>query len=357
MSLGFAGCAQTGISSVMRESRATRLGLVAASCALLAVAVPSSALAGTVARSGSTLQYAADPGERNAVNVEPLAEDTVVVSDSGAPVRIDPASGCSEFDPTRPGAGARCALPTLLVVGLEDGDDTYLSEPALRVPQLVAGGTGNDQIESGGGADGIDGGTGADLLRGGPGDDIVQGAGDNDRLRGDAGDDRLDGGAGDDRIDALNGDGRDTVDCRGGGDDSIIKSDDDPLVGCGSTIAASVSITRGQRIRGFVERGLRFTVRCALPCAVSYELRPADRPTRLRVHRRDATIARGRFAKDGPFPVFQAAGPQVFRAVPFGRATRKGLANAEVLRMKLMVRVVGKNGLERQFERRVRIKR
>jgi hypothetical protein len=323
------------------------------SAALLALAAPA-AQAGTVSRSGQALVYAGAAGELNRLDVEAVSATLLLLTDPGSGVRIDPSSGCTEVDPARPGAGAQCPVDgqTFLAVDLADGADTYTAEDGMPVPEIVAGGDGNDRIGAGDGRSLVDGGAGDDAIDGGPGSDELRGGDGDDLLRGGTGDDGLDGGAGTDRIDARNGGGTDTIDCRAGGDDAIIRGTTDTLIGCGDTApAARLSVPRGQDTGDLLRGGLRFAVRCAAPCAVFWELVPADGATRRRVHQRDRRFDQ-KHQDPTVFPDYAPAGSTVYEALAHGRATRKSVGRAKVLRLRLNVRVVGRNSLERKLTRR-----
>ena len=94
-----------------------------------------------------------------------------------------------------------------LVVGSEGGDildggggnDAVFGEVGNDV---VRGGDGNDTVNGGSEDDLLDGGSGADVLNGGDGKDVLAGGDGDDVIGGAAGDDSLDGGGG---ADVLNG--------------------------------------------------------------------------------------------------------------------------------------------------------
>jgi hypothetical protein len=150
----------------------SRLALLLASIALLAVALPAGAQAATVRvhptfykpfHTGDHVVYQAGPGERNEL-VTSWDGPTIVVTDV---VPIDPGPGCAAEGTTR----VRCSPSHWNVsvgVRLGDGDDSVRLGP----------------------------GSGASLW-GGPGDDLLVGAPDRSNdFHGGPGDDRMVGGGG-----------------------------------------------------------------------------------------------------------------------------------------------------------------
>lgn len=63
--------------------------------------------------------------------------------------------------------------PKRFVIDLGDGDDILYIDPRIKLPTLIYGGDGNDQITGGAGRDIIIGGAGSDALAGGKGDNLV----------------------------------------------------------------------------------------------------------------------------------------------------------------------------------------
>ena len=112
-------------------------------------------------------------------------------------------------------------------VGLMHASMAIFNAWCERVPMLIYGGNGNDQLagnegndelhgdagddelDGGTGNDELYGGTGNDLGHGGEGNDLVYGGADNDELYGGAGNDLVDGGTGID--DMYGGTGRDRL--------------------------------------------------------------------------------------------------------------------------------------------------
>ncbi len=337
----------------MRESRCMRVTL--AVLALTAfLALPSGASAATVGRSGSVLAVVAAAGERNNMNVEATAPQTLVITDPGNPITIQPDSGCTELDPASPGVGAQCSAPdgTVLAVTLADGNDRFVAEDGVTLSESVTGNDGNDRIQTGGGTDAIAGGAGDDTLDGSDAADLLRGEDGVDLLIGGAGADDLDGGLGDDRIDARSGGGVDTISCGSGGDDAIIRGPTDILDECGGLPRASLRVPR-QRIGAFFDDdGFDFRVRCAEPCALEWEIVPRDRSTRRRIHQRDRRLDKAVPDRDlDGFPEYLPAGTNELHARPNGRTTRRDIRSARLLRLRLVVKVIGRNSLERTLTR------
>lgn len=335
----------------------TRIVLIALAVAL---AVPASASAGTVSRSGAVLMYTAGVGERNGVTVEAASPTIVLITDGGAGVDIADGSNCFPIDVSNPRAGAQCSVDanTSILTRLLDGNDRYLGEEGLQLPELVGGGPGDDVIDTADGADGIDGGEGDDELSGGPGNDVILGGAGDDLLRGDAGDDRLDGGPGTDKMDGRTRGGTDRIDCTGGGDDAIIRGTTDELVQCGAVPRARL-IVRRQRVAAFFDDdGYEFRVNCARPCAIRWEITGRDRSTRRRIHERRGRLDFANPLRDADnFPSYQPAGINEVFVRPIGRTTRRDIAAARRLRLRLEVTVIDRNSLETTLTRNLTIRR
>ncbi|MDA0174348.1 Ig-like domain-containing protein [Solirubrobacter taibaiensis] len=156
------------------------------------LALPSSAHAATLVKSGSTLTYTAAPGRASTV--------TFSVPDPGQPgsVRVaratdgDPiqATGCAPA-----GQDFTCTGIERIVADLGDGNDVAEAD-AFGGPVVFAGGPGADRLDGGAGPDVLDGGDGDDVLDGGAGNDTVSGSAGDDALNGGTGADALSGGAG-----------------------------------------------------------------------------------------------------------------------------------------------------------------
>lgn len=335
-----------------------------ATVAILALAallvVPGAASAATVSRSGSALTFVAHPGERNGVNVEAPSSQTLLITDPGAPIVIAEGSGCTELDPGTPGAGAQCAAPagTVLAVDLGDADDRYLGEDGVTLPEFIGGSGGDDHIQAAAGEGALSGGEGDDTLDGGDGRDTLRGDQGIDLLIGGPAADDLDGGSGDDRIDARTGGGIDTISCASGGDDAILRGPTDRLQDCGGTVRASLRVPR-QRIGAFFDDdGFDFRVRCAEPCAIQWEIVARDRSTRRRIHQRDRRLDKERPDRDAEgFPKYLPAGTNELHARPIGPTTRRDIRSARRLRLRLVVKVIGRNSRERTLTRNFTLRR
>ena len=184
----------------MRTLRATRTGPVFGALALLVAGVPaaSAATAGVAGSAGGVVDYAAVPGEINALRASATGT-TITLTDPGATIAVR--IGCQAVDQHT----ATCA-GTALSAALGDGADSTTVTGAL--PAHLDGGEGADTLTGGTAGDAIEGGPGADVLAGGAGADRI--SGDGPALVAGGGDDVLAGGPG---ADVLTGDGgRDTAD-------------------------------------------------------------------------------------------------------------------------------------------------
>ena len=143
--------------------------------------MPAGAFAGSVARSGATINYTAASGEANVVTVTQPNAATLVVRDTGigSMTDADGVGGCAVI-----GNRADCpaAGVTRLVIATNDLNDSAVVSAALTTLT-------NDLLDGGLGTDSLAAGAGTDTLRGNDG---------NDTLRGDDGNDVLDGGTGPD---------------------------------------------------------------------------------------------------------------------------------------------------------------
>lgn len=184
----------------MRTLRATRTGPLLGALALLVAGVPaaSAATAGVAGSAGGVVDYAAVPGEINALRASATGT-TITLTDPGATIAVR--AGCQTVDQHT----VTCAA-TALSAALGDLADSATVTGAL--PAHLDGGAGDDTLNGGPAGDAIEGGPGADVLAGGAGADRI--SGDGPALVAGGGDDRLAGGPG---ADVLTGDGgRDTVD-------------------------------------------------------------------------------------------------------------------------------------------------
>jgi hypothetical protein len=184
----------------VRTTRATRTGPLLGVLALLAAGAPaaSAATAGVAGTGGGVVDYAAAPGEANALRAS-AAGATITLTDPGATIAVR--TGCQAVDQHT----VTCA-GSALSAALGDGADSATVTGGL--PAHLDGGAGADTLTGGSAGDAIEGGPGADVLAGGPGADRI--SGDGPALVAGGGDDRLAGGPG---ADVLTGDGgRDTAD-------------------------------------------------------------------------------------------------------------------------------------------------
>jgi Ca2+-binding RTX toxin-like protein len=117
-----------------------------------------------------------------------------------------------------------------------DGDDHIQVSPSFRIPAVIRGDAGDDELVGGSGADNISGGAGEDYILGNAGNDTLVGGDGNDQISGDDGDDRIFGGAHQDSLvgghgnDQISGEsGNDTI-LGGSGNDTINGGDDDDLI-------------------------------------------------------------------------------------------------------------------------------
>ena len=247
---------------------------------VLAVFAPAPAHAGTVSTTDYThcdpcgssrydygtpakrFAFAAAPGERNDVVVEPATDFSLRIVDRGAP--LEAGAGCEQVTPSE----ARCPGSRNGEVELGDGDDaltlTWTSFVAVRggdgddvinggaSGESIDGGAGTDRVAGGGGNDtliapdaGSDGGEGIDVADfqdvttpvtirmadfagveraiGGSGPDLLIGSEAGEVIEGSGGDDVLAGGGGNDVLEG--GDGRDVL--RGDGGDDELRTYDD----------------------------------------------------------------------------------------------------------------------------------
>jgi Ca2+-binding RTX toxin-like protein len=148
--------------------------------ALVLVAPPATAGAGTATVVGRTLAFLAAPGEANDVAIA-RSLDTYRVVDRGATVTA--ATGCTSVAPNE----VTCAgepVRTIRIQLLDGNDSVSLSTGRAS---LVRGGDGNDTLA---------GGEGGDLLFGDDGDDTLAGSSGIDVLDGGPGADRFSGGTG-----------------------------------------------------------------------------------------------------------------------------------------------------------------
>ncbi len=183
---------------------------VAAVAALVAAPAASAA----TARAGGTgaIDYAAAPGEINALRAS-ASGAAVTLDDPGATIAAG--LGCVAAGVHR----VTCRGGALPALSADLGDGADAATVTGLLPAVLDGGAGDDALAGGDGRDALTGGAGADALDGGAGDDALRG--DGPGLTPGGGADRLTGGA-----------GADVVDC-GPGEDTVANADDaDVTTGC-----------------------------------------------------------------------------------------------------------------------------
>ena len=190
--------------------------LLAAAAAAALTALPAAAQASTLELVGDTLTFRAASGEVNFVTISG-GEGRLSISDDAL---NEAPAGCERIDVGYPW---QCPVPGRVKVELGDGSDRGFvmhDAPAIPIsydggegaddlksvrtaPVTLAGGGGNDKLESEDGGDVLEGGAGADELIGAAGDDQLRGGDGDDLLKPDVykdGNDLVDGGAGFDRV-------------------------------------------------------------------------------------------------------------------------------------------------------------
>jgi Ca2+-binding RTX toxin-like protein len=184
------------------------LRIMAAGAVSLALMLPASAAAGTVARTDAAMTYTADGA----------ADENVTVGIDGSVAYVDSVRGVT--DP-----GGSCTLlanrvecplvPLFVVTFLGSGDTLRTGVGTGSAAVDVHGGGGADDLEGTPNADRMLGEEDGDLLDAGAGNDTLDGGLGSDYLYDGAGDDTVSGGPGDDHLTA--GSGRDNF---GGGEGS-----------------------------------------------------------------------------------------------------------------------------------------
>ena len=165
---------------------------------VLALAAP--AQAATVSVSGTSVLFAAAPGEANNVRVT-FGPASVIIQDRTAPA---PGAGCVAADFN--GVSCTRAVGSTIVLLFGDGNDQMTASPSTSAGTSfrIEGGTGNDKLWGGRDRDSIKGGAGNDTLYGEGAKDVLDGGAGKDRIQGQG---TLKGGAGNDFIDTIFGDG------------------------------------------------------------------------------------------------------------------------------------------------------
>jgi Ca2+-binding RTX toxin-like protein len=211
---------------------------------------------------GIQLQYLADPGESNGVNVRRSTNGQhYIIQDGGA--TITPGNGCErEF-----ASQVRCdaadvdnflsllgdlpdtidasAMDVPSHIGGREGGDFIIGSPQA---ERLVGNDGGDTIHGGGGSDGVEGHDGEDSVFGQDGRDDVTGGGQHDRLFGGPASDRLRGMDGSDDLfadpgaDLLKGQGPNTCTDSGCGPEAPDSSERDAVSYASYSAGVRVSI-------------------------------------------------------------------------------------------------------------------
>jgi hypothetical protein len=189
------------------------MGAAAAASAATVMAAPAAVHASTTTHAvgGTTIGYAAAPGEANQLSVSRIAglPAAIRLTDPGAAIMAT-APGPLDLPPGDCTGAGPVDCPAATVTGvsadLGDGNDTFSAGDGPAA--TVSGGAGVDTLDGGAGGDALRGNGGADTLRGGDGADTLVGG---------AGADAFDGGPGDDTIQANDG-VAETITCGPGAD-------------------------------------------------------------------------------------------------------------------------------------------
>ncbi len=162
--------------------------------------IPAAAPAATLTSDGTTVRYAAAPGEANNVTLSVDSAGRLKVT-ANEPVT---ASGSCSYDNDF-SDGTCSGTYTSIVVDLGDGVD-YLSAIDLTEGHIKDGalhaelGPGDDVFKGSSAAEAVNGGDGTDELDARAGNDTIDGGAGDDRLEGDEGGDTVLGGDGEDRL-------------------------------------------------------------------------------------------------------------------------------------------------------------
>jgi Ca2+-binding RTX toxin-like protein len=210
---------------------------------LVALALPLSASAATVQKSGVAISYVAGAGETNSVTIS-LAGDRYTITDQTGVTIVD-GGGCQAG-----GSSASCPAAGVTRLDVQLGDQNDSAKILAATSSSLEGGDGNDTLSGGDGGARLVGGPGADTLTGGAGLDIADysdrsnpltitldgqpgdgEAGENDNDASDI--EIVNGGSGDDAItgsdadNVLNGNGGNDTLNGAGGDDALNRGDAD----------------------------------------------------------------------------------------------------------------------------------
>ncbi|MEA2425345.1 MAG: hypothetical protein QOH13_1755 [Thermoleophilaceae bacterium] len=340
----------------------TARALALAAFMLLLVSVPTAGAA-TASVVGSTLTYAAAPGEANSVGISYDATlHAYKITDTAAAVTGGPGCGASDHEIDCEDNGVQ-----IIVINLRDGNDKWLGGSIGIVPSVeggdgddelsgigfLNGGAGNDTIKGLDSGGSLDGGDGNDTLVGGDGADSLDGGAGDDLLIGNSGNDTLTGGLGLDRIDAS-GDGRKTVDCQGR-DDEIIQDGGGTVVRKTCQAAPQITITASRVKPARLLAGkLPFTVTCDKPCAIYWELQLDGKAKKL-IHHAGLWIDRHVSVLDEDGFQVPLAGPQRFTAGVVGNATKKALKRLKSFGVTIAVQAVSRSGLASTRTKTLRI--
>jgi VCBS repeat-containing protein len=137
---------------------------------------------------GATLQPdPLDPDQVALVVRGTSGDDRIDVKSTGnsGQIQVSIRSATYNFSRTYPATFSR-----LIVYGLA-GDDRIMVQSTVKVPALLFGGDGDDEVQAGGGPTALVGGDGNDHLQGGPGRDVLIGGRGSDHLTSGDGDDVL----------------------------------------------------------------------------------------------------------------------------------------------------------------------
>jgi hypothetical protein len=157
--------------------------------------------------------------------------------------------------------------------------------------------------------------SGAGTLHGGPGNDRLQATANPPGVV-----DYEDGGPGDDGI-RLNSRGI-TIDCTGGGNDSVgdlVDPTEVKLIGCGPPPKVSIAVSR-VKLGGLLHGKLVVTIACDRPCDLEWAIQGANRKTKRSIPRACACILQHSFARESDLAAmtYAPAGPQVFPVTRLG---------------------------------------